>query len=283
MIGDLVLLEERSAMNINKNIYIFSSSTGETGERIAKATLAQFETTGVRLYRKNFLHTLDDIRHALEDVTQNPGLILVTLVDLSHVEFTMNESVRLGLKAIDLISPMICEMQDFLEIPAKRKPGGIYRVDEEYIGRLEAINFTVKHDDGQNPQDLHKADIVLVGVSRTSKTPLSMYLAGKGYKVANIPLVEEVKPPDELFDIDQDSVIGLNVDAQQLIRIRMSRMRNIRQPVRSRYTEYEWVESELTFAKRLYRENPRWMVVDMTNKAIEEAAAEIMKKLQQHK
>lgn len=267
-------------MKPKKNIYIFSNSTGETAERVIRATLAQFDAPDTKVFRKSYLKTLDDVRLAVEDVAKRPGLIVFTLMNRAHVAELNAEVERLGLESFDVISPIIEKMEEYLGLPAKRRPGVIYKVDEEYIKRLEAVNFTVKHDDGQNTQDLDQADIVLIGVSRTSKTPLSMYLAGKGYKVANIPLVEEVPPPDELFKVPQERVIGLTLDVQQLINIRMSRMRNMRQSVRGRYTEYEVVESELIFSKRLYRQNPRWMVLDMTNKAIEEAAAEIMRKFQ---
>lgn len=267
-------------MKSKKHIYIFSNSTGETAERVIRATLAQFEASDVRVHRKSYLKTLDDIRLAVEDVAKRPGLIVFTLMHQAHIAELNAEVERRGLKSFDVITPIIETMQEFLGLPAKRRPGVIYRVDEEYIHRLEAMNFTVKHDDGQSTQDLDQADIVLVGVSRTSKTPLSMYLAGKGYKVANIPLVEHVQPPEKLFEIDQKKIVGLTVDVQQLISIRMSRLRNMRQSVRSPYTEYDTVESELLYAIRLYRANRAWMVVDMTNKAIEEAAAEIMKKFQ---
>ena len=146
----------------------------------------------------------------------------------------------------------------------------------------EAIDFTVKHDDGQDVQDLNMADIVLVGVSRTSKTPLSLYLATKGYMVANIPLIEGVDPPEILFAIEQDRIVGLTIDVRQLVNIRISRLRNIKQSTHCSYTEYEMVKAELTYFKRLYRENRKWLVVDMTNKAIEEVAAEIMQKFQKN-
>jgi regulator of PEP synthase PpsR (kinase-PPPase family) len=267
-------------LNNMKYIYVFSSSAGETGERVVKATLAQFDAAEVHLYRKSHLRTLDEIRTAIEEVEKQPGLIVFTLVDRKHADYLHEEAERRGLKTIDLITPIISEMQEFLRLPAKGKPGLIYRVNEEYIRGLEAVNFTVKHDDGQHVEDMDKADIVLVGVSRTSKTPLSMYLAAKGYMVANIPLVEGVNPPEKLFQIDQNKIVGLTIDVQRLIEIRTSRLRNYRQSVRSSYTEYEKVESEIVYAKRLYRENPKWLVVDMTNKAIEEAASKIMNKFQ---
>ena len=138
-----------------------------------------------------------------------------------------------------------------LKIPANRNPVIRHKVNEEYMRVHEAIDFTVKHDDGQGVQDLHMADIVLVGVSRTSKTPLSLYLATQGYMVANIPLIEEVDPPEILFAIEQDRIVGLTIDVRQLVNIRISRLRNIKQSTHCSYTEYEMVKAELTYVKRL--------------------------------
>lgn len=245
-----------------------------------KTTLAQFDDTGTELHRKSYLRTREDIEIAVAGVAQQPGLIVYTLVDPDHADFLYAEAERRGLKALDLITPIISEMQAFLGLPARRTPGLRYKVNEEYIRRLESINFTVKHDDGQLVQDLPQADIVLVGASRTSKTPLSIYLATKGYLVANVPLVEGIDPPKILFAIDQSRVVGLTMAVRPLIHLRMSRLRHIKGPPHSSYTEYERVESELAYVKRLYRENPKWLVVDMTNKAIEEVAADIMQTFQ---
>jgi len=261
-----------------KRIYIFSSFAGETDERVIKKSLAQFDDSSTELHRKSHLRTLEEIRKAIEDVEKQPGLIVYDLLDPDHANFLHAEAERYGFKAIDLITPIISEMKGFLNLPAKRKPGLRYKVNEEYIRELEPINFTLKHDDGQLVQELHQADIVLVGVSRTSKTPLSIYLATKGYMVANVPLIEGIDPPNLLFAIDQNRIIGLTIDVRQLINLRMSRLRNIKESPHSSYTEYEMVKSELAYAKRLYRENPKWLVVDMTNKAIEEVAADIMQK-----
>lgn len=263
-----------------KHIYIFSDSTGETGERIVRATISQFDHSGIYLHKKSHLRAFEDISKAMGAVVQVPGLILYTLVDMKHAEYLNAEAERLGLKTIDLITPVLNEMKGFLDLPAKHMPGLLYRMNEEYLRRMEAINFTVAHDDGQLTKDLAKADIVLVGVSRTSKTPLSMYLAHRGYRVANIPLVPDVEPPKELFQIDQEKIVGLTINVERLVSIRMARLSKLGHNIRDSYANFERVETELTYFRQLFRKNPRWMIIDMTNRAIEEAAGEILKKIE---
>jgi regulator of PEP synthase PpsR (kinase-PPPase family) len=263
-----------------KHIYIFSDSTGETGERIVKATLSQFDHSGIFLHKKSHLRTFEDIAKAIAAVAQNPGLILHTLVDVKHSEYLGSEAERLGFTTIDLITPVLSEMKGFLDLPAKHKPGLLYLMNEEYLRRMDAINFTVAHDDGQLAKDLPKADIVLVGLSRTSKTPLSMYLAHRGYKVANIPLIPDVEPPAELFQIDQDKIVGLTISVERLVSIRMARLSKLGHNIRDTYANFESVEAELVYARRLFRKNPKWLIIDMTSRAIEEAAGEILKKVE---
>jgi regulator of PEP synthase PpsR (kinase-PPPase family) len=158
-------------------------------------------------------------------------------------------------------------------------PGLLSQLDSEYYKRMDAVNFTVKQDDGQEPGNLSKADIVLVGVSRTSKTPLSMYLAHKGYKVANVPLVKGVDPPSQLFEIDQKRVVGLMIENKRLIELRAARLRNMRQSTRVDYADFEKVEEELQFCRKLYQKHPEWLMINVTNKSVEESAAEILTKL----
>ena len=162
--------------------------------------------------------------------------------------------------------------------PSREKPGLLQRIDTDYYKRMEAVNFTVKHDDGQETRYLHKADLVLVGVSRSSKTPLSMYLAHKGYKVANVPLVRGIDPPEELFQIDQSKIVGLTIDTRRLVEIRTSRLINMRQSPRGSYADYQQVEDEIAYSRQLYRQHPEWMVIDITNKSVEEASSEIMRR-----
>lgn len=263
-----------------KHLYIFSDSTGETGERIVRATMSQFDHKGIFVHKKSHLRTFEDISNAIGAVAKNPGLIVYTLVNEKHADFLNTEAGRLGLKTVDLITPILQEMKGFLDLPAKHKPGLLYKMNEEYLRRIEAINFTVAHDDGQLTKDLAKADIVLVGLSRTSKTPLSMYLAHRGYKVANIPMVPGVEPPQELFQIDQDKVVGLVIGVDRLVSIRMARLSKLRHNIRDSYANFDKVEAEVTFARQLFRKNPKWLIIDMTNRAIEEAAGEILKKVE---
>jgi hypothetical protein len=140
------------------------------------------------------------------------------------------------------------------------------------------VNFTVKQDDGQEPGNLSKADIVLVGASRTSKTPLSMYLAHRGYKTANVPLVMGIEPPAELKQVDQKKIVGLLIDPNRLVEIRRERLRSMGQSERSSYSDYERVEEEMTFCRRLYRSNPAWLVIDVTRRSVEESASEILRR-----
>ncbi len=155
----------------------------------------------------------------------------------------------------------------------------MYQLNADYHKRVEAVNFTVKQDDGQELRNLHRADIVLVGVSRSSKTPLSMYLAHKGYRVANVPIVKDIPPPRELNEIDQKKIVGLIIDPKRLVELRSARLRNLRQSPRAHYADYERVEEEIEACRLIYRRHPDWLVIDVTNRSVEEAAAEILRRL----
>ena len=261
-----------------KDIYLFSDATGETVERIVRAALFQFRDQDIRLHRFNKLLSREDVIRSLDEASRQPGIIIYTLVNPALAELVRTEAEAHGMEMIDLITPLLYKLANFLGTAPKEEPGLQYQIDSEYLKRVEAVNFTVKHDDGQELRNLCKADIVLVGVSRSSKTPLSMYLAHKGYKVANVPLVKDLPVPAELDQVDADRVVGLTIDARRLIEIRSSRLRHLRQPPRGSYADYEHVEEELEFCRRLYRRHPRWMVIDVTNKSVEESAAEIVSK-----
>jgi regulator of PEP synthase PpsR (kinase-PPPase family) len=262
-----------------QNLYLISDATGETVERVVRAALSQFKVGETRLFRLSNLRTHADIDEALIGPINRPGLIIYTLVNPELAEYLRNEVEHHGLEAIDLISPLLYKLSDFLGSAPREEPGLLHQVDTEYFKRVEAVNFTVKQDDGQELRHLYRADMVLVGVSRTSKTPLSIYLAHKGYKVANVPLVNGIDPPHELFEIDQKRVVGLIIDAKRLVELRSARLRNLRQNPRGSYADFEAIEEELEWCRRIFRKNPQWQVIDVTRKSVEESAAEILKKI----
>jgi regulator of PEP synthase PpsR (kinase-PPPase family) len=264
---------------MSHHIYIFSDSTGETAERGVRAALSQFKDVDVKLHRYSKILSRDELVQALEMAVKEPGILFYTLVNPEHGQLLRDFAETHGLESVDLISPLLFKLSDFFGMAPQEVPGLLYQLDSEYYKRVEAVNFTVKQDDGQEPRNLAKADIVLVGVSRTSKTPLSMYLAHKGYKVANVPLVKGIDPPRELFDVAQDRVVGLIIEPRRLVELRSARLRNMRQTSRGSYAEYEGVVEELEFCRQFYRKHPEWLIIDVTSKSVEESAAEILKKV----
>ncbi|MDD2856071.1 MAG: kinase/pyrophosphorylase, partial [Desulfuromonadaceae bacterium] len=238
-----------------KTIYVLSDSTGETAERVIRAALSQFYDDDVRVHHLFKVATQADVQQALSVAVMTPGLLVYTLVDPHLSEIVERVAEECGLMTVDLLSPLIYSLSRYLGASSREKPGLLHRIDTEYYRRVEAVNFTVKHDDGQETRYLHKADLVLVGVSRSSKTPLSMYLAHKGFKVANVPLVFGIAPPEELFEIDQKKIVGLLIDPKRLVEIRTSRLINMRQSPRGSYNDYQNVEEKRSACRQLYRKH----------------------------
>lgn len=263
-----------------KTIYILSDSTGETAERVIRAALSQFYDDDVRVHHLFKVSSQSDVQQALSIAVVTPGLVAYTLVDPHLSEAVERVAEECSLITIDLLSPLIYSLSRYLGAPSRQKPGLLHRIDTDYYRRVEAVNFTVKHDDGQETRYLHKADLVLVGVSRSSKTPLAMYLAHKGYKVANVPIVFGIALPEELFEIDQSKIVGLLIDPKRLVEIRTSRLINMRQSPRGSYNDYQIVEDEISACRQLYRKHPDWYILNITNKSVEEAASEIMRRME---
>jgi len=264
---------------MSNNLYLFSDATGETVERVVRAVLTQFRDVEIRLHRFNQIRSESTLLEAVEVAARQPGLIIYTLVDRELAQFLQSEAESRGLEAVDLLSHLLYKVSDLLSISPQQEPGLLYQLNAEYHKRVEAVNFTVKQDDGQELRHLFKADIVLVGVSRTSKTPLAMYLAHKGYKVANVPLVKGIDPPRELYEIDQNRVVGLLIDPKRLVELRTARLLQLHQSSRSSYAAYDEVVDELICCKQLYRRNTQWLIIDVTHKSVEESASDILKKL----
>ncbi|MGB8330291.1 MAG: pyruvate, water dikinase regulatory protein [Polyangiales bacterium] len=264
-----------------KVIYVVSDSTGETAERVTRASLLQFPDHNVRLKLERRVRDRRGLTAILERVRAQEAMVVFTLVRPELREHFNEQATRLGVRHVDVIGSLIFQIGNFLEADPVNIPTGEMPLSEEYFRRVEAIEFAVKSDDGKEPRNLGKADLVLVGVSRTSKTPLSTYLAGRGLKVANVPLVLGVEPPEELRALPGYRVVGLTVDVDQLIDIRRQRLQQLGMPPDANYGLREHVKAELEYAHGIFRDHPDWMVVDVTNCAIEETATIILEMLRE--
>ncbi|MFA9472019.1 MAG: pyruvate, water dikinase regulatory protein [Deltaproteobacteria bacterium] len=262
-----------------KVIYVVSDSTGETAERVTRATLLQFPDHSVRLKLERRMRDRRGLTAILESAAAQEAMVVFTLVRPELRDHFNQQAARLGVRHVDVIGSLISQIGHYLEADPVNIPTGEMPLSKEYFRRVEAIEFAVKSDDGKEPRNLHRADLVLVGVSRTSKTPLSTYLAGRGLKVANVPLVLGVEPPSELHELPGYRVVGLTVDIDQLMDIRRQRLQHLGMPPDANYGHRDHVKAELEYAHAIFRDNPEWMVVDVTNCAIEETATIILEAL----
>jgi regulator of PEP synthase PpsR (kinase-PPPase family) len=263
-----------------KRIDILSDSTGETAERVVRAALLQFPEAGANLRVHTRIRTRESAKPILERAANEGALVVFTVVNPELREYIHMASYEMKLESMDIIGSLIGKMSVFLERDPINLPSGMSPLSDEYFRRIEAVEFTVKSDDGKEPRNFKKADIVLVGVSRTSKTPLSTLLAQRGHKVANLPLVPGVSVPTELEQAPQDRIVGLTIGLEPLVEIRKARLKQLGMSVDAAYGLKEQVKEELEFASQLFRANPSWPVVDVTGRAIEETAViivEIMK------
>ena len=263
-------------MSERYHLHLLSDSTGETLENIAKAALAQFD--GAEHVVKHFWPMVRSESHLdriLTDVAANPGLVLFTLVNRDTRRKLETRCRALGLPAVAALDAVSDAMSNMLGQEAKARPGRQHVMDAAYFARVEAIQFTIAHDDGINAQNWEEADIVLAGVSRTSKTPTSIYLANRGYKTANIPIVPEAPPPPILFQLKHPMVIGLVTSAERLIQVRRNRLLSLNQSPDTDYVNEDKVRAEVAHARRMFADNG-WPVLDVTRRSIEESAAAII-------
>jgi regulator of PEP synthase PpsR (kinase-PPPase family) len=265
-------------MAVPQPIYLLSDATGETAEKMVMAALKQFRDKPIRLKRISNVRTKTQVYEALDEALGQRALVVYTIVNRDLAQLVHNECDGLGLNSLDLLTPLLLKVAQHVGRSPGETPGLMHGVDEAYFRRIEAVEFTVKHDDGQEPRNLHLADIVLVGVSRTSKTPLSIYLAHRGWKVANVPLVKGIDPPSQLLEIDPKRVVGLIIDPNRLVEVRAARLRNLGQDPRVAYADLDGVEEEIRHARGFFR-GRGWVLVDVTGKAVEETANEVLVKL----
>lgn len=265
-----------------KFIYVVSDSTGETAERVTRATLLQFPDHGVRLKIERRQRDRRGLTAILERAAAEQAMVVFTLVRPELRDHFNEQASRLNVRHVDVIGSLISQIGHYLEADPVNIPTAEMPLSPEYFRRVEAVEFAVKSDDGKEPRNLSKADLVLVGVSRTSKTPLSTYLAGRGLKVANVPIVLGVDPPEELYQLPGVRVVGLTIDVDQLMDIRKQRLQQLGMPPDANYGLRDHIKAELEYAHDIIRNNPEWMVVDVTNCAIEETATIILEALKDH-
>lgn len=258
------------------HLHLLSDSTGETLESIAKAALAQFDDAEhVVKHFWPMVRSESHLDRILTDVAANPGLVLFTLVNRDTRRKLETRCRALGLPAIAALDAVSDAMSNMFGQEAKARPGRQHVMDAAYFARVAAIQFTIAHDDGINAQNWEEADIVLAGVSRTSKTPTSIYLANRGYKTANIPIVPESPPPPNLFQLKHPMVVGLVTSAERLIQVRRNRLLSLNQLPDTDYVDEEKVRAEVAHARRMFADNG-WPVLDVTRRSIEESAAAII-------
>jgi len=256
-------------------IFAVSDATGTTSERVLRAALSQFDASQITVTRFGGIRTARQVREIVHEAEIKGGFIVHTFVSEQLRRVVLKEGRDHNVTTIDLMGPLLARLAELLSTPPRSEPGLFDPFDPSYLQRIDAIDFTVRHDDGQNVHDLNQAEIVLVGVSRTSKTPLSFYLGYRGWKVANIPIVWEIEPPKELFQLPKGRVVGLLINPDRLSDLR--RVRAERMGTFSKgYADLEHIHQELDYAFRLFDRRRDWPLVDVTTKSIEEAAAEIV-------
>ena len=265
-------------MNNTYKIYLISDSTGETLERIFLALKAQFLNIEYKVHSFSFTRTENQILKILQDAGKNKNsIILYTIVDNNLAKYLVNVSENKKIPCFGVLGNLILNFSKILNQKASHEPSGQHILNEEYYDRIEAIQFTMNHDDGNLINDIDKSDIILVGVSRTSKTPTSIYLANKGFKTSNIPLVNENSLPEKLKQNPQMTcVVGLSTEPERLADLRKNRMGSLKETENTKYTNLENIQKEVLDAKKTFQKY-KWPLIDVTRKSVEETAASIIK------
>lgn len=257
------------------HLHLVSDATGETINHVARAALAQFEGVEPVEHIWSLVRTQQRIEQVIGAIEANPGVVMFTLVNKKLEEQLQEGCHRLQVPCIPVLDQVIAVLSSHFGLPSRDQPGRQYALDSEYFARIEAMEFVLAHDDGQRPHDLGKADIVLVGVSRTSKTPTCFYLANRGMKAANVPVVPGCPIPTELETLKKPLVVGLTKSAERLVQVRRNRMRMLNQEEVTDYIDPECVKEELSTARRLFAKQG-WPVLDVTRRSIEETAATVL-------
>jgi regulator of PEP synthase PpsR (kinase-PPPase family) len=257
------------------HFHLISDSTGETVSSVARAAIAQFEDINNREHIWSLVRTRAQLDRVIAAIELQPGPVLYTLVDQDLREQLKNRCLKLELPCIPILAPVIRELSGYLQQETAALPGKQYEMNEKYFSRVEAINFTLAHDDGQSTWDVNEADIVLVGCSRTSKSPTCVYLAYRGFKAANVPFIPQTTVPKALLEATTPLIVGLTINPERLVEIRKSRLQSLNQEETGHYIDMEQVIDEITEARKFFRQQ-KWPIIDVTRRSVEETAATII-------
>ena len=257
------------------HLHLVSHSTGETVSHVARSSLGQFDDVQVEEHLWSMVRSERQVTDIIEHIKEKPGFVLYTVVD-SVVQAALETGCRdLQIPCVSVLQPIVNTLRSFLGQEVHARPGGQHVLDAEYFSRIAAMDYVLSHDDGQSAQTLNDADVILVGVSRTSKTPTCIYLGNRGIRAANIPMVPGAELPSELFEADNPLIIGLTKDPKRLVEIRKQRMKILNQHHDTDYVDFEMVTKEINDAQRLFARE-KWPTINVSRKSIEETAATII-------
>jgi regulator of PEP synthase PpsR (kinase-PPPase family) len=264
------------------HLHLISDSTGETLIAAGRAVTSQFDQAAPIEHVYPLIRSMVQLERVLSAIENAPGIVLYTLVNQDMTTALDSKCKELGCPSLSVLSPVLALFQSYLGLATTYKPGAQHVLNAEYFRRIDAMNFTMLHDDGQHLDTIHEADVVLTGISRTSKTPTSVYLANRGIKTANVPLVPKVAPPVQLEKINGPLVIGLIASAERIVQIRQNRLLALKSDsMNDLYVDHDAVNEEIIFSRRFCSQR-NWPILDVTRKSIEETAAAIMRLLEEH-
>jgi [pyruvate, water dikinase]-phosphate phosphotransferase / [pyruvate, water dikinase] kinase len=257
------------------HLHLVSDASGETLTTMAKAVIVQLSGAKPNRHMHPLIRNQRQLATVLQHIEASPGIVLYTLMNPNLADLLERRCAELDIPCVAVLKPVIQAFERFLRMPSRPVVAGQHMLDADYFRRIDAMNFTLSHDDSQHSEELDKADIVLIGASRTSKTPTSIYLANRGYKTANVSLVPKIPPPPSLKDLKGAFVVGLVASPERVSEIRRNRMLSLNNSQFDDYVDAELIKEEMAFTKKLCQQN-RWQVIDVTRRSIEETAASII-------
>jgi len=267
----------------NLKVIVISDGTGETATSMTRAAITQFQDKEIFFTRYKNVRTIEHIDAIFQEAAIHHDMVVYTIVSPELRAHVKKQSKIEKVRSVDLLGPLLSSFSNVFEMEPDYQPGLLHAVNDKYFEKVAAVEFTLNHDDGRNIKSLEEADVILLGISRTSKTPLSIYLSLEGIKVVNVPIIMHMPVPEKIFEIDQRKIFGLTIDPQALHEIRKNRLTRLGVNDDGDYADINKVAEEVEWANNLFSENKRWPVFNVTGKALEETAAEIIKLLNMRK